>query len=92
MGSSCPAYSVPLEAKKLLLNEILGNPLMPRLPPELNRLASLVAFDGSDLPSIPVNWRWAESMAALKGFEATMVNLLLARKYGIEPVEVKINT
>jgi hypothetical protein len=41
---------------------------------------------------MPINWRFAESISALKGLEATILNVLLARKYGIEPQEVVINT
>ena len=39
-----------------------------------------------------INWRLAESVAALKGFEAIMVNLLLSRKYNFTPQAVTINT
>ncbi|KAK0724922.1 CoA-transferase family III domain-containing protein [Lasiosphaeris hirsuta] len=86
-------YSVPREAEKLLREGILENPLVTGdLPPGLAEMGMLVRYEGSRLPSIPVNWRWAESISALKGFEATMLNYLLTRKYGIPPIEVTINT
>ena len=87
----CPA-SVPHEAKALFRSGILENPLMSNLPTSLEELGQLVHFEGNELPSVPVNWRWAESISALKAFEATMVNYLLIRKYGISPVEITINT
>ena len=65
---------------------------MHHLPPELYELSKVVHFEGNALPSIPMNWRWAESISALKALEATMVNYLLSRKYGISPGEVTINT
>lgn len=65
---------------------------MADLPPDFKALSKLVHFEGNALPSIPMNWRLAESISALKAFEATMVNHLSVKKYGIEPVEVRINT
>ena len=86
-------YSVPEQARKLLDGGILTNPLISKsLPPETVEYGSKVKYVGSDLPSIPINWRFAESISSLKGLEATMLNVLLARKYGIEPQEVEINT
>ncbi|KAF9893695.1 hypothetical protein FE257_009863 [Aspergillus nanangensis] len=91
MGSS--NYSVPREAEALFQQGILHNPDEAGiLPAELLQLAQKVHFEGNDTPSIPINWRLAESISALKALEATMVNLLLVRKYGVEPVEVTINT
>lgn len=86
------SYSVPQEAEKLFKNGILNNELLSHLPPELKGLVNNVHFEGSAKPSIPINWRFAESISALKAFEATMLNLLMTRKYGIEPVNISINT
>ena len=44
------------------------------------------------MTSIPINWRFAESVGSLKGLEAILVNALLGRKYGLSPTAVKINT
>lgn len=55
-------------------------------------LFDLVKFTGHDQPKIAVNWRFAESIAALKGLEGILVNALIARKYGSAPEEVVINT
>lgn len=90
--SSTSAYSVPRESKTLFIDGILKNPLIQGLPTELIDSAQAIHFEGLQLPSIPINWRWAESIAALKAFEATMLNYLLTRKYDIPPVEVTINT
>ena len=65
---------------------------MQHLPASLKELSRFVHFEGNALPSIPVNWRWAESISALKALEATMLNCLLTRKYKLAPVEVTINT
>lgn len=93
MGSITPAeYSIPREAGDVFHRGILENPLLPDLPSGLKDMSKLVRFEGSALPSIPINWRLAESISALKAFEATMVNCILQHKYGVEPVEVTINT
>lgn len=86
------AYCVPQKAEAVFQQGILENPLMQNLPSSLKELSRLVHFEGNALPSIPVNWRWAESISALKALEATMLNYLLTRKYKISPVEVTINT
>ncbi|KAI0866503.1 CoA-transferase family III domain-containing protein [Xylaria cubensis] len=85
-------YSVPQEAKSLFEDGILRNPLHKGLPSEIEALAKHVHFEGSSRPSIPINWRFAESISALKAFEATMLNLLVSRKYNVEPSEITINT
>ncbi|KAI1394473.1 CoA-transferase family III domain-containing protein [Hypoxylon trugodes] len=85
-------YSVPREAQDVFRNGILGNPLIKDIPAELHSLGQRVRFEGSSKPSIPINWRFAESMAALKAFEATMLNYLITRKYKVAPIDVTINT
>jgi hypothetical protein len=85
-------YSVPRETKRLFEEGILKNPLQRGLPSELEALAKHVRFEGSSKPCVPINWRFTESISALKAFEATMLNLLLSRKYNVEPSEVTINT
>ncbi|KIV99006.1 hypothetical protein, variant [Verruconis gallopava] len=87
-----PDYSVQQETCELLINGIIKNPLMRDLPPELEALSKHVRFEGNRLPSIPINWRFAESISALKGFEATMLNYLVQKKYGTKPADVVINT
>ncbi|KAI0206207.1 CoA-transferase family III [Astrocystis sublimbata] len=91
MGASTD-YSVQREAKALLEDGILNNPLQKGLSADLKDFARLVHFEGSSRPSIPINWRFAESISALKAFEATMLNLLVSRKYNVEASEVTINT
>lgn len=91
--STLEIYSVPEQSRKLFDEGILHNPLIAKsLPHEAIEYGAKVKYVGSKLPSIPINWRFAESIASLKGLEATMLNVLLARKYGIEPQEVVINT
>jgi hypothetical protein len=86
-------YSVPQQTHKLFEDGILRNPLISKsLPPEALKYGDKVKFFGSNPPSIPMNWRFAESISSLKGLEATMLNVLLVRKYGVEPQEVIINT
>lgn len=76
-------YSVPREAHSLLGKELLNNPLIPSLPKEIHSAAKHVTFTGNNAPSIPINWRFAESVAALKAFEASMLNVLRSKKYGV---------
>ncbi|RFU25914.1 hypothetical protein B7463_g10423, partial [Scytalidium lignicola] len=85
-------YSVPAESKKVLINGILNHPAHKDLPSECHRIADLIKFTGQNRPRIAINWRFAESICSLKGFEAVLVNLLLERKYGIPAQEVVIDT
>jgi len=86
-------YSVPDATYQVFRDGLLKNPLVARtLPKEIEECASKVRFVGSDRPSIPINWRFAESIASLKGLEAAMINVLLKRKYGVEHQEAVINT
>ncbi|KAI0429415.1 CoA-transferase family III domain-containing protein [Xylaria sp. FL1042] len=91
MGSVAE-YSAPHEAQILFEDGILRNPLQKDLPSGIEALARHVHFKGSKRPSIPINWRFAESISALKAFEATMLNLLVSRKYNVAPSDITINT
>ena len=87
------SYSVPLETQNLFEHGILNNPLIaPTLPEGISEAASIVRFEGTPHPSIPINWRFAESISALKGLEAALINVLLSQKYGAESQEAVINT
>ncbi|KAI5803781.1 CAIB/BAIF family enzyme [Geopyxis carbonaria] len=86
------SYSVPAEARKLFLDGIVANPLHSSAPPELAEAAQEVHYEGSDLPSLPIPWRFAESIAAIKGFQAAMLGVLLKRKEGRAFGRVVINT
>jgi hypothetical protein len=87
------SYSIPEEAQKVFQDGILNNKLVAStLPKEIEECAKTVRFEGTDVPTLPINWRFAESISALKGLEAAMVNVLLKRKYGMEPQEAIINT
>ena len=91
--SNIGQYSVPDESRKLLQTGILKNSLITRyLPAKANQFAHKIRFVGSKAPSIPVNWRFAESVAAVKGLEAIMINALLKSKYDLDAQEIIINT
>ncbi|QDS75630.1 hypothetical protein FKW77_006798 [Venturia effusa] len=86
-------YSVPAAARSVFEEGILRNPLVAKdLPKDAEELGKKIIFGGNDAPSIPINWRFAESVSALKGMEAVMVLALLRRKYGIDVAEVKIDS
>jgi crotonobetainyl-CoA:carnitine CoA-transferase CaiB-like acyl-CoA transferase len=89
---STERYSVPSEAKKVLEDGIVNNPLQKNHREELKSVLHLVTYEGSDFPKVPINWRFCESMAALKGLEASMINILNKKKYNAEPQPVVINT
>lgn len=92
-GQKAIEYSIPKSTSDVFHKGILKNPLIAStLPAEIEESASNVRFTGTDKPSIPINWRLAESISALKGLEAAMINVLLKRKYGIEAQEAVINT
>ena len=85
-------YSVPQEAEKLFETGILNNPLISKLPAEIKDAAQHIHFTGNRLPSIPINWRFAESAAVMKAFEASMLNVLRSKKYGVPMAECDIDT
>lgn len=85
------SYSVPEETKKVLLNGIINNPHQ-LLPVGCEELVDKIKFEGRSEPTMAINWRFAESVASLKGLEGILMNLLLVKKYGIAPQEITINT
>ncbi|KAE8142912.1 CoA-transferase family III domain-containing protein [Aspergillus pseudotamarii] len=86
-------YSVPIEAAQLLRKGILQNPLLTaNIPNDASSLADYVTFTGNENPNIPINWRFAESISALKGLESLWINALLKAKYNHGPVKVEIDT
>lgn len=86
-------YSVPDEAQKVLDEGILSNPKVASLlPAGTADFASKIKFTGNAAPSIPINWRFAESAASLKGLEACVVAQLVKRKYGVDLSGATINT
>ncbi|KAF2661961.1 CoA-transferase family III [Lophiostoma macrostomum CBS 122681] len=92
-GIRTETYSVPKATKDVFENGILKNRLVSsQLPEDIETCATKVEFEGTDQPSIPINWRFAESISALKGLEAAMISVLLKRKYGVEPQRTIINT
>jgi hypothetical protein len=96
MGSIQPSaddYSVQEETNRVFREGILRNPLFKQyLPEDYEASAKHIKFAGSAFPIIPINWRFAESVSAIKAYEATVVNSLVKRKYGVDPGEVIINT
>lgn len=90
---SLETYSIPQETQRVFEEGILNNPLIAStLPKDIASAAAKIRFEGSNKPSIPINWRFAESISALKGLEASMINVLLQRKYSLAPQEAVINT
>jgi hypothetical protein len=86
-------YSVIEESFNLLRTAIFENPLISKLLPSgAKQYVENTTFVGSSSPSIPVNWRFAESIAVLKALEGIMMNALLCSKYGIEPQNIIIDT
>jgi hypothetical protein len=93
LNGTTKSYSIPQQTHKIFNDGILNNPLIaPSLPKGVEQCASKIRFEGSDKPSMPINWRFAESISALKGLEAALTNVLLQKKYGVEPPEAVINT
>ena len=92
-GSDFEDYSVPVEAKSIFWESILRNPLIKsNLPDGVEDAALRITFEGSATPTVPICWRFAESVSALKAHEASVLNVLLKRKYEVGPVGVDINT
>ncbi|KAJ7176608.1 alpha-methylacyl-CoA racemase [Mycena filopes] len=78
------AYSVPAEASKLLKEGILALPTHADLPASVIPLAENIVFEGNHAPVMPMNWRFAEAVSALKGLQAILVNALVEKKYGVK--------
>lgn len=86
-------YSVPASAAEVYERGILANPLIAKdLPDEIRSRPTSITFIGSNSPSIPVNWRFAEAVSSLKALEAALTDVVLQRLYGLGPHHVKINT
>ncbi|KAF8242556.1 CoA-transferase family III [Wilcoxina mikolae CBS 423.85] len=86
-------YSIPSETLKLLIDGIVNNPLHQDAPAEIHDAVKHIFYEGNASPVIPINWRLAESISAIKGFQAAMINILLKRKYGLDEYPtIKINT
>jgi hypothetical protein len=86
-------YSVPQQSQQLFQKGIVENPLiLKHAPKDIDGYASKIRFEGNHSPTIPINWRFAESVSALKAFEAVMILALLKRKYSVEAEKVLINT
>jgi crotonobetainyl-CoA:carnitine CoA-transferase CaiB-like acyl-CoA transferase len=77
---------VPHEASKIFEQGILANPNIQRYLPveDVAAFAPRVTIVGHDAPSVPINWRFAESAAALKALEACLIATLVKRKDGLE--------
>ena len=89
---SIEQYSVPAEAMKIFQQGIGNNHLHNNIHNELQSVAHLVRYEGNNFPMVPINWRFWESISALKGLEASMINILNKKKYNVEPQYVLINT
>ncbi|CAA7257389.1 unnamed protein product [Cyclocybe aegerita] len=85
-------YSVPLEAHDLFWRGLINNPLHASAPKEMREAAEHVKLDGSPSPTLPIVWRFAESISAIKAFQASMLNVFLQKKYGVDYQDIRINT
>ncbi|KAL7953753.1 putative L-carnitine dehydratase [Trichoderma compactum] len=93
VGNDANTYSVPVAASQVYDEGIVSNPLIAKdLPAEVLKKSTSIVFTGFDSPSLPVNWRLAEAISSLKALEAALVDVILQRRYGLEPHRVTINT
>lgn len=87
------AYNVPREAEKTFRNDVLTDQRIAKdFPKEIQESASRIHFTGSSEPSLPINWRFAEAVSSLKALEASLVNILIHRKYNVPLQDVTIDT
>lgn len=90
---SASTYSVPSGARQVFEQGIISNARITKfLPPEVTDFSRQITFSGDSEPSIPVNWRFAESAAALKALEATLIAALMKRKCNLPFEGATINT
>lgn len=86
-------YAVSSNARQVFEQGILENEQIKRyLPPDSWELSRRITFNGDTEPSIPINWRFAESAAALTALEATLIASLMKRKCNIHFKGATINT
>ncbi|KAL6169747.1 hypothetical protein ACJQWK_04747 [Exserohilum turcicum] len=85
---------IPREAQRILNQGIFENPRLAHNVPEgaAKIAARSIKIKGTDKPSIPINWRFAESVAALKAYEASVLSLLIRKKYHTDAGEIVIDT
>lgn len=92
-GVASEDYSVPGEASKVFHNATLSNPLISKdLPDGINEAANYVHFTGSQTPSLPIPYRFSEAVSAIKALEASLLNILINKKYGTPMQDVTIDT
>jgi hypothetical protein len=72
------------------LEEIICNPKHRGLPTLVNDLANNVVFEGNDVPSMPMNWRFAEAEGS--GGNPRKYAHTIEKKYAVETDTVLINT
>jgi hypothetical protein len=87
-------YSVPKQSRSILEHGIFRNPRLAHNIPDgaAEIAAKYVKLQGNDQPSIPINWRFAESVSALKAYEGSVLSLLIKKKYGVNVGEIVIDT
>ncbi|KAM0346740.1 hypothetical protein ACHAP4_011652 [Fusarium culmorum] len=87
-------YSVPEATQRVLDQGIFKNPRLRHNIPEgaAEVAAKSVKFLGNNQPSVPVNWRFAKSVSALKAYEASVLSLLIQKKYKADVGEIRIDT
>ncbi|KAF5711627.1 alpha methylacyl racemase [Fusarium mundagurra] len=88
------AYSVPKQTRLILEDGIFRNPRLAHNIPDgaADIAAKHIKLQGNDQPSIPINWRFAESVSALKAYEGSVLSLLIKKKYGVDVGEIVIDT
>ncbi|CRG89149.1 Secretory phospholipase A2 receptor [Talaromyces islandicus] len=85
-------YSVPQETYKVFREGILRSPRVKQhLLDDLEKYAN-ISFEGSPDPILPVNWRFGESISSLKALEATYINAILDKLYGVPVQKATIST
>ncbi|CAO3618655.1 unnamed protein product [Cunninghamella blakesleeana] len=73
-------YSVPKACEQLFQSAILNNEKI-KLSEEFKKLANKVKFEGTEEPSLPINWRYGEVASVLKAFEGLSMLYLIQNKY-----------
>ncbi|KAI8069582.1 CoA-transferase family III domain-containing protein [Gongronella butleri] len=84
-------YSVPQASKTVLEQGILSNDKL-QVPEYIRSAAAKVTFKGTEAPSIPINWRLAESISALKAYEGAAIAALVSEKYNVPVPSITIDT
>lgn len=81
--NECPDISIPKEAKRILLQCLVGNAAL-EMPPEVVELAPAVKFTPEISPFMPTPMKMTESVSALWASIGLFATAIARKRYGMD--------